>query len=131
MTATIYNIIIEQGADWFGGGALYEPLEDGRPDFDNPIDISGFTAKMVGRPRLNGKPASGVTKFSITDVDGADGRVTMGAGGTFEVRIKAAKTDTLTAPDKFVYDLVFERPDGVILRIWEGQATVTPGVATL
>lgn len=131
MTATIYNIILEQGVDWFAGGALYQPDNDGEPDLTQPINLAGYTAHMVGRPRKLGKPDPDVKLFEITQVDGADGRITIGSAGTFEVRIKAARTVLLVAPAKIYYDLVFTRPDGVIYRIWEGQAVVTPGVATL
>lgn len=132
MASTIYNIIIEQGADWFSGGIYCNADDAGKPDLTDPVDLTDYTARLVVRPLLDGKPNPDVELVDISTTDTADGVIELGGAlGTYDVWIKSARTDEIAAPQKAVYDLIFTAPDGVVTRIWEGAAVVTPGVSTL
>lgn len=93
------------------------------PDADNmePVDITGYTARMQLRKKHNSPDAA----ISLTDEDGLE---LGGAAGTVAVTIAAALSSAI-APIKYVYDIELEAPDGAVKRLLAGTLTFTPEVS--
>lgn len=129
MASTLYNIIIEQGADWIDEITL---KTDGATEADRvPIDLTGYTAKMQVRLAFAADEAL-VTIFETTSDDGL---IELGgADGTISLRINAETTLALITdgkPRSAFYDLLIVSPDDIITRVIEGVATITPGATQL
>ena len=127
MAAGIYDILIEQGADW----RLFFAYKnaDGLP-----VNLAGYTARMQVR-----ESATGRTKlFELTT---ENGRIFIdGPNGTVEVTIPASLSQPLVIDPKklawidgkmvlqWVYDLELLSPDGHVTRLLQGAAHFTPEV---
>jgi hypothetical protein len=111
MPAGKHNIYIEQGATW----SL--PLRWQDAD-ENPMDLTGFTARMHIRKKVT-DPA-----FEI-ELTTEDGGITLGgADGSIGLFISA--TDTAAIDIKTgAYDLELISPGGVVTRLLEGAVTVS------
>ncbi len=85
------------------------------------INNTGYTAAMQVRETYS----SSSTVVSLTNGSG----ITLGgAAGTVAIVISAATTAALTAPFSGVYDLELVSGGGVVTRILQGAAIVTPEV---
>lgn len=114
MTATLYDITIEQGATF----RLSLAWKDST---GVPVNLTGYSARMQVR-RSHG---DGVAQL---DLSTGNGSITLGgAGGTIEVVASASATDAMTARSG-VYDLELESAAGVVTRLMEGKVTVMPSV---
>lgn len=127
MAAGIYDITIEQGADW----RLVITWKD---DKAAPMDLAGFTARMQVRESF----ASKVKVFELTTengqitLGGADGIVTMElpAAITAAVAINPTKTTWIDGKQaqQLVFDLEMISPAGAITRLIQGSALFVPEV---
>lgn len=113
MSAGIANVIIDQGADWI----ISFVYEDAAGDV---ITLTGYTANLQLRTSYSAASAS----LSLSVGSG----ITITANtGTIAVRATATQTGALVAGD-YVYDLELTSPAGIVTRLVEGRATVTPQV---
>ena len=86
-----------------------------------PVDLTGYTARMQVRE----KPSSSST---IVDLTTENGGITLGGlAGTVLLEISASDTESLV-PKTYVYDLELESSEGFVVRLIEGQFTVTAEV---
>ena len=114
MPAASYDITIEQGAT-FTLSLIW------RDNLGVPIDISGYTARMQVR-------SSHKSDTKLLDFTTENGAITLGGvAGTIVVTGLATLTDDVPARPA-VYDLELVSPGGVVTRLIEGYATVTPEV---
>lgn len=110
MSAVNIPLTIEQGA-------TYRKKLTWKDSAGDPIDISGYTARMHIREEKD----SSNTLIELTDANG--GIALGGAAGTIEMLILADVTETITWADG-VYDL--ELVLGVeVIRFTEGAVTVS------
>ena len=113
MTAGIYNFTIDQGAQ-------YTTQIIWADSSGNPIDLTGYTAKMQLRLKY------GAPTAALTLTTGGGGIVIDGPTGT--INITATDEQTLTLePTFYVYDLDLIS-GGVITRLIQGQITARPEV---
>jgi len=109
MTAGTWNPTIEQGADW--------TVELTWADDGTPIDLTGYTARMSLRH-------SARDTVSI-HLDTTNGRISLGgAAGTITLSLTAAETAEIPAHNH-PYDLEVVNPDGRVVRLVQGIATVS------
>lgn len=114
MAAASHDILIEQGAT-FQLNLVWK-------DSSNvPINLTGYTARMQVRNKIT--DASPLLSF--TTENGAI--VLGGALGTIAITGLATLTDALTVRSG-VYDLELVSPTGIVTRLVEGRATITPQV---
>lgn len=127
MSAGIYNVTIEQGADW-------RLLFVWKDNTGEPHDLSGWTGRMQVRETLAGKSA-------LLNLTTENGQITLGgADGTVEVTIPAAMSQEvkpnlskLSWQDgkqgvSFAYDLELIDPAGKVTRLLQGAAFFVPEV---
>lgn len=113
MSAGIKNLIIDQGSDWF----ITFTYKDST---GTPINLTGFTANLQLRTSYDAPTAA----LSLTSIAG----ITITAlSGQIAVHATATQTGAITAGD-YVYDLEITSSTGIITRIIQGRATVTPQV---
>jgi hypothetical protein len=87
----------------------------------NPIDITGYSAKMQARDKQGGK----ILCFTLTSTDGI---VIDGISGKISVTISAPRSSKLVYPKSF-YDLVLTAPDQITkTRILEGTLSISKAV---
>jgi hypothetical protein len=115
MNVANYPITIHQGATYT---LTLTWRENG-----NPVDLTNWSARMQVRRRHKDETAW----ISLTSAPGG-GIVLGGPAGTISIRIEAAATAALPAPQTGVYDLELEHTDGTVRRILEGIVRVTPEV---
>jgi hypothetical protein len=85
------------------------------------INLTGYSARMQVRETYS----STSTIVSLTNGSG----ITLGgAAGTIAIAISATTTAALTAPFSGVYDLELVSAGGVVTRLLQGAATVSPEV---
>lgn len=102
-------------------GATYQLTVTWKDSAGTAINLTGYTARMQVRETYS----SASTIVSLTDASG----ITLGgAAGTIAILISATTTAALTAPFSGVYDLELVSAGGVVTRLLQGAATVTPEV---
>ena len=109
MTAGIYDIVIDQGADF----SVQLDLKNN----GSAVNLTGFTAAAQLRPTPTSSTKS--ADFSINFTDRANGQ------------LKLEMTNSTTAglsPGKYYYDLETTSGGGVKTRFLQGVARVTPNV---
>lgn len=114
MSAGYLDLYIEQGATY------YQPIawKDGS---GNAVNLTGYTARMQIRKTVNSTTV-------IIELNTENGRITLGgAAGTVTLNITAEDTADL---EQFagVYDLELEASNGFVIRLLEGQVTVSKEV---
>lgn len=115
MAAATYDITIEQGATflmnvlWKDSAAV-------------PIDLTNYTARMQVRYKYNSADA-------LLDMSTTDGSIVLGGvAGTIAVTGAAADTAAIDVKTG-VYDLeMTDTVTGIVTRLLEGCATITPEV---
>ena len=86
-----------------------------------PVDLTGYTARMQVREK-----ASSASK--IIDLTTENGGITLGGkAGTIQLDVSASTTESLV-PKTYVYDLEVVSSGNYVIRLIEGQFTVTPEV---
>lgn len=114
MPAGKYDITIEQGATF----SLVLTWKDSQ---GNPIDLTGYTAKMDVRRSYS----SSDTLLSLTT---SNGGVSLGGiSGQVIMHASATITESIS-PTSAIYDLELESPTGFVTRLIEGRATISPEV---
>jgi len=113
MAAGQHDITIEQGAT-FQMVVTWEYN-------DTPIDLTGYTARM--QVRRTHKSTTALLDFTTEN-----GAITLGGAlGTITVVGAATLTDDVPAKP-CVYDLELVSSGGIVTRLIEGAATITPEV---
>lgn len=108
--ATKVDFLIDQGATF--SKSLYFTTEDG-----SPVDLTGYTFR--GQLRVDYDDVNPQATFVCSVVDAAAGVLSV------------SLADTVTAalePGVLKYDLEMVRPNGTVLRLIQGKATVDPEV---
>lgn len=102
-------------------GATFELTVTWKDSTGAAINLTGYSARMQVRETYS----SASTVVSLTNGSG----ITLGgATGTIAILISATTTAALTAPFSGVYDLELVSAGGVVTRLLQGAATVTPEV---
>ena len=102
-------------------GATFELTVTWKDSTGAAINLTGYSARMQVRETYS----SASTVVSLTNGSG----ITLGgAAGTIAILISATTTAALTAPFSGVYDLELVSAGGVVTRLLQGAATVTPEV---
>lgn len=112
-TAGVYNFTIDQDSTY----TVTLVYNDGN---GNPIDLTGYEAKMQLREKYDSPTAA------LTLTTGGGGIVITGPTGTIDITATDEQTATLD-PIFYVYDLDLKL-GGVITRLIQGQVTVRPRV---
>lgn len=112
--AANYNITIEQGAT-FQFNLIWKDSSG------NPIDLTGYTAKMQVRQRYSSEDAA------LTMSTEAGTIVLGGAAGTINITGPAVDTATITIKQG-VYDVELTSAGGIVTRLIEGCVAVSPEV---
>lgn len=116
MPAGRVNITIEQGA------TFARTVQWLQADGVTPVSLTGYVARMQIRRGYT----SATTLISLTSSPAA-GLVITAATGTVAITITDEQTATLPAGSA-VFDLELESGGGVVYRLLEGKATITPEV---
>lgn len=114
--ATTYNISCDQGA-------TLRRVVTWTDEADNPVDLTGYTARMHVRETVDATE-------TVLECTTENGRVVLGgAAGTIEIVVEASAMEAITAPFTYRYDLelaVGATPD--VVRLIEGKFKVSPEV---
>lgn len=110
-----YDLEIKQGATL----SLFATWKD---PTGTAVNLTGYTARLAVRETY----ASVSTILSLTTENG--GITLGGSAGTITLSATATTTAALTAPFSGVYDLEVVSGGGVVTRLLEGSATVSPEV---
>jgi NADH:ubiquinone oxidoreductase subunit F (NADH-binding) len=114
MSATNYNTIIDQGADWFITFTYQNSS-------GTPINITGYTAAL----QLRSEPSDATAVLSLSSP--SNGITITGATGTVAVTATAAQTGAIS-PGYYYYDLEITSGSAVVTRLAQGQIEVNPQV---
>ena len=113
--AVQYNVVIDQGANWFIN-FLYKDTSG------NAVNLTGYTAALQIRESYSAT----TTLLSLTSSPAAGITITAGTG-TIAIAATAAQTGAITA-STYVYDCEITDGTGVVTRIVQGAATISPQV---
>lgn len=115
MTAGTYNLIIEQGAT-FRREMVWKDADD------NPIDLTGYSAKMQIRKK------AGAADPAIATLSTDDDSIELGGvAGTIILNMSNTVTEAITAAEG-VYDLELTSGAGFVTRLLEGAVTFSKEV---
>lgn len=127
MSAAIYNVTVEQGADW-------RLLFVWKNQANIPYNLAGYSARMQVRETFDAK----TVLFNLTT---ANGRISLGgSNGTVEITIPAEMSQGVTAKRSalswqdgkqgvtFEYDLELTAPTEKVTRLLQGAAFFVPEV---
>lgn len=109
MPAANFNILIDQGATFSQTLSLLTIAR-------LPLDLTGFTARS--KIRKNYTDEDPLATFTMTiESPATDGRITMSLSATITASIPATTA---------VYDVEIESGGGVVTRIMQGKAIISP-----
>ena len=114
--AGLYNVTIDQGADWFLDVTYENPN-------GTPVNLQNYTAAL----QLRSLPSSASAALTLTT---ANGGITITAGtGLVALRATAAQTMAIDEGN-YVYDVEIYSPanPAVVTRLVQGQITVSAEV---
>ena len=110
-----YDLLIDQGA-------TLNIVATWNDSSGAPINLTNYTARMSVR-------ASYSSATTVLDLNTANSGIILGGAlGTITIIATATTTTALTAPFSGVYDLELVSAGGVITRLLEGTATISPEV---
>jgi hypothetical protein len=113
--AVVYNVEIDQGADWFFNITYDQPQ-------GTPVNITDYTGAL----QLRSFPADPTAVLTLTTENG--GITITGAEGLVEVHATAEQTNGIDAGN-YNYDLEITAPiTGVVTRLVQGIASVNAQV---
>ena len=107
--ASVYNGVIDQGADWYINFTYQQPN-------GTPVNLTGFTAAM----QLRTSPLARTTVLSLST---GSGITITPLTGLIAVHATATQTANI-APGKYSYDLELNN-SGVITRLVQGTLEVS------
>ena len=114
MSAGTYNIVMEQGATF--SQELTWKIDK------NPVDLSGYSARMQVRGSGSGNRISTRLALSLTS---EAGDITLGgSAGTILIEISASDASNVIPAGKYFYDLELESPNGEVTRLLKGTFNV-------
>lgn len=114
MPAAVYDITIEQGADFF----INLTYKD---DTGSPIDLTGYSARMQVREDYSSATA-------LVDATTGNGDITLGGvSGSIDIHIPASVTGALNF-DTGKYDIEIVDASGVVTRLLQGSVVLSPEV---
>jgi hypothetical protein len=102
-------------------GATFELTVTWKDAAGTAINLTGYSARMQVRETYS-------SSTSIVSLTSGAGITLGGAAGTIAIVISATTTAALTAPFSGVYDLELVSAGGVVTRLLQGAATVSPEV---
>lgn len=111
--AETYNLTIDQGATWYQT-VTYKDANG------NPINLTGYSAALQLRTSYSAASASLSISTSTTGIT-----IPTPANGTIVINVPAVTTAALIAQD-YVYDLEITSGTGVVTRLIQGTAVVSP-----
>ena len=112
--AVVYNVEIDQGADWFLDVTYDNPN-------GTPVNLTGYTAAL----QLRSLPQDATAVLSLTT---GSGITITGASGLVAIRATATQTRAIDE-GVYYYDLEITAPGtGVVTRLIQGQAVVSAEV---
>lgn len=113
-----YNLVFEQSATFQHTVNWTDP--DG-----NPIDLTGYRVRLQVRQ----SPSASTTLLDFDSASPASGMsiTSLGASGSFTITFTPAVTGALDFTTA-EYDLTATSAGGVVYRLHEGKASVSPGV---
>ena len=114
MPAGKYDLYIEQGTTW-SLPLLWKAMDD------TPQDLTGFTARMHIRKKIT----DAAYEVELTTENG--GIILGGVDGTINLFMSATSTTAIDIKDG-VYDLELVSGGGIVKRLLEGKATISPEV---
>jgi hypothetical protein len=110
-----YDLLIDQGA-------TLNIVATWNNSAGTPINLTGYTARMSVRATFS-------SATTVLDLNTANSGIALGgAAGTITITASATTTGALTAPFSGVYDLELVSSGGVVTRLLEGTATISPEV---
>ena len=109
MTAAVYTFAIEQGAD-------YDKPLVWRDSTGNPVNLTGYTARMQLRPSVSSDTV-------LLDLTTENGGITLG-GATGEITLHFTESNTSPLVKGGVYDLEMII-GGKVKRLVQGSITVS------
>ena len=112
MAAGKYNISIEQGSTW------ELRLEvDASPGVDKAL--TGYTiASKIGKSYYDTAAISMTAAFVTQNT------------GIFTIGLSPAQTAALDAAHEYVYDVEITSASGIVTRMLQGRATISPGITS-
>ena len=112
MAAGVYNISIEQGSTW----ELRMEI-DSQADTDK--NMTGYTvASKIGKSYYDTSPVSMYFQYIVQ------------SSGIFKILLTAAQTAALDPAHEYVYDVEITDSAGVVTRMIQGRATISPGITS-
>jgi hypothetical protein len=111
--AVQYNVEIDQGADWFLNVTYEQPA-------GTPVNITNYTSAL----QLRSLPTDPTAVLSLAT---GSGITITGASGLVAIRATATQTRAIDE-GIYYYDLEITSPAGVVTRLVQGQADVSPEV---
>ena len=127
MAAGLYDITIEQGADW----NLSMTWRDAT---GQPVNLAGYTARMQVRETW-------ASKAKVFDLSTENGLITLGESvGVVAMKIPAAVSAAVVVPpakvswvegkqaQQMVFDVELVNQDGAVTRLLQGSALFVPEV---
>lgn len=113
MPAIKKKLTIEQGATFLKRYIRRSPTK-------RPINMSGYSAKFIVKKAIGGE--------LVVEATTQNGMITIdGLKGIIDIKL----TDELTSTFNFVkgyYNLLVEDPQGNVIRLSEGEVTLSPSV---
>ena len=107
---TTKNIVIDQGSTFDLDVLIVDANR-------NPVNLTGYSFRASMRKTYFSSTA---TNFTITPAEDL-------TTGLFNLALTAEQTSAIKA-GRYVYDIEIEDADGVVTRVFDGIATVTPEV---
>ena len=102
-------------------GATFELTITWKDSAGTAINLTGYSARMQVRETYS-------STTSVVSLTNGSGITLGGSAGTIAIVISATTTAALTAPFSGVYDLELVSAGGVVTRLLQGAATVSPEV---
>lgn len=113
--AATYDFYINQGTTW--SVSLTYKDEQG-----NPVDLTGYTAKMQVRPSVRSQKV-------LLELSTSNGKITIdGPAGRIQLQLEPQDTTNLGLVRQGVYDLEMTSPSLVVDRLLEGTVFIRPEV---
>ena len=112
MAAGVYNISIEQGSTW----SLRLEIDS---SVDVDMNLTGYTvASKIGKSYYDPDPISMSTAWLSQST------------GIFTISLSAAQTNALDAAHEYVYDVEITSSTGVVTRMIQGRASISPSITS-